>query len=103
MTIPRTRKPKKKETHRPAKTPFEIVKMANYVNIAALVRTLWTVYGWREKRIAAFLESHLVLLEEATRFGVNEMIRDTEELTGVNVQKLFDEICEGGSNEKEKK
>ena len=95
MAVPRSKKKKKPEKDRPAKTPLDIVKMSNYVNIAALVRTLWTVYGWREKRIAAFLEAHLALLSEVTHFGVNQMIKDTEEMTGINVKKLFDEICEG--------
>ena len=95
MAVPKAKKKKKPERYKPAKTPFDIVKMANYVNIAALVRTLWTVYGWREKRIAAFLEAHLALLSEATHFGVPQMIKDTEEMTGIDVQKLFDEICEG--------
>ena len=94
MAVPRSKKKKKPERHRPAKTPFEIVKMANYVNIAALVRTLWTVYGWREKRIAYFLESHLALLNEIGRISAVQFIKDTEELTGVDVKKLFDEICE---------
>ena len=94
MAVPKAKKKKKPPMHQPAKTPLDIVKMANYVNLASLVRTLWTVYGWREKRIAYFLEAHLSLLQEATSFGVNQLIRDTEEMTGVDVKKLFDEICE---------
>ena len=86
MAVPKAKKKKKPERHKPAKTPFEIVKMANY--------TLWTVYGWREKRIANFLEAHLALLSEVQTFGVWQMIKDTEALTGIDVQKLFDEICE---------
>ena len=94
MAVPKAKKKKKSDIKKPSKTPFEIVKMANYVNIAAIVRTLYTVYGWREKRIANFLESHLALLSEVQTFGVWQMIKDTEELTGVDVKKLFDEICE---------
>lgn len=94
MAVPKAKKKKKPDIKKPSKTPFEIVKMANYVNIAAIVRTLYTVYGWREKRIANFMESHLALLSEVQTFGVWQMIKDTEELTGIDVQKLFDEICE---------
>lgn len=92
MAVPRSKKKKKPETHRPAKTPFEIVKMANYVIIAVVVRTLWTVYGWRHKRIADFLEAILSLLDESRRFGYDRLIKDTYDLTGVDVKKLVDEI-----------
>lgn len=92
MAVPKAKKKKKPETHRPAKTPFEIVKMANYVLIAVVVRTLWTVYGWRHKRIADFLEAILSLLDESRRFGYDRLIKDTYDLTGVDVKKLVDEI-----------
>lgn len=94
MAVPKAKKKKKPPMQKPTKTPLEIVKMANYVNLAALVRTLWMEYGWREKRTANFLEAHLALLSEVQTFGVWQMIKDTEELTGIDVQKLFDEICE---------
>lgn len=94
MTVARSKVKKKKETHRPAKTPFEIVKMANYLTIAVIVRVLWMDYGWRDKRLARFLESYLVLMEETAdkRSGVNEFIKDTKELTGIDVKKLVDEL-----------
>ena len=90
----RAKPKKKKETHRPAKTPFEIVKLTNYLTLAVMVRVLWMDYGWRDKRIARFLESYLVLMEETAdkRSGVNEFIRDTKELTGIDVVKLLDDI-----------
>lgn len=94
MAIPKAKKPKKKEINKPTKTPLEIVKMANYVNIAAIVRTLWTVYDWREKRIAKYLEAHMALLDEAGRFGVGQMIKDTKDLTGIDVKKLVDEVLD---------
>lgn len=95
MAVPRSRKKKKPEMHRPAKSPFEIVKTANYVLIAVVVRTLWTVYGWRHKRIADFLEAILSLLDESRRFGYEQLIRETKELTGVDVKKLVDELYKG--------
>lgn len=92
MGVPKAKKKKKPEMHRPAKSPFEIVKTANYVNIATLVRTLWTVYGWRDKRIAYFLEAHLSLLDESSHFGYERLIKDTYEMTGVDVKKLVDDL-----------
>ena len=87
-------KNKKPKTHRPTKTPFEIVKMANYLHLAIIVRVLWDVYGWRSKRVADFLEAYLSLMQEVAdkRNSVNGIIRDTKDLTGVDVVKLLDDI-----------
>ena len=95
MAVPKAKKPKKPEVHRPPKNKkerWELIKTANYVVIAAAVRTLWTVYGWRHKRIAYFLEAILSLLEESRRFGYERLLKDTYDLTGVDVKKLVDEI-----------
>ena len=91
-------KNKKPKTHRPTKTPFEIVKMTNYLHLAIIVRILWTVYGWRSKRIADFLEAYLSLMQEVAdhRNSVNGLIKDTKEMTGIDVVKLLDEAIEGG-------
>ena len=91
-------KNKKPKTHRPTKTPFEIVKMTNYLHIAIIVRILWTVYGWRSKRIADFLEAYLSLMQEIgdKRNTVQGLIKDTKDLTGIDVVKLLDEAIEGG-------
>lgn len=96
MSIPRS-KNKKSKTHRPTKTPFEIVKMTNYLHLAIIVRILWTVYGWRSKRIADFLEAYLSLMQEIgdKRNTVQGLIKDTKDLTGINVVKLLDDITEG--------
>lgn len=87
-------KNKKPKTHRPTKTPFEIVKMANYLHLAVIVRVLWDVYGWRSKRVADFLEAYLSLMQEVAdkRNSVNGIIRDTKDLTGIDVVKLLDDI-----------
>lgn len=86
----------KPATHKPAKTPFEIVKQTNYLHLAIIVRVLWTVYGWRSKRITNFLEAYLSLMEEIVdkRNTVIRMIRETFELTGIDVVKLLDDITE---------
>lgn len=90
----RAGKTKKPKTHRPAKTPFEIVKSANYLNLAVMVRTLYQVYGWRTVRLARFLESYLVLMQEVAdkRSGVGEFVKDTKDLTGIDVVELLDEV-----------
>ena len=87
-------KNKKPKTHRPTKTPFEIVKMTNYLHLAIIVRVLWDVYGWRSKRVADFLEAYLSLMQEVAdkRNSVNGIIRDTKDLTGIDVVKLLDDI-----------
>ena len=90
-------KNKKPKTHRPTKTPFEIVKMTNYLHLAIIVRILWTVYGWRSKRIADFLEAYLSLMQEIgdKRNTVPGLIKDTKDLTGIDVVKLLDDVMEG--------
>lgn len=93
------KKPKKRNrlAHQPTKTPFEIVKQCNYLHMAAIVRTLWMVYGWRHEELGEFLEGYLSLLSEVSekRSGVGEFVDDTTDLTAIDVRKLIDEILEG--------
>lgn len=95
MAVPRA-KNKKPATHRPVKTPFDIVKTTNYLHLAVIVRVLWTVYGWRSKRTLDFLEAYLSLMQEVAdhRNTVQGLIRDTKALTGIDVVKLLDEVLE---------
>lgn len=90
--IPRAKKPKKKK---PVK-PFEIVKACNYLNIAAIIQTLATVYDWNKEQIDEFMESHMALLQEISdhRTNIKHFVEDTEDLTGVNVRELIDKTCE---------
>ena len=94
--IPRAKKPKKKSIHRPTKTPYEYVKATNFLNISAMVRTLATVYDWDKEQIDEFMESHMALLQEISdhRCNIKQFVKDTEELTGVNITKLIDRTCE---------
>ena len=95
MAVPRAKKKQKPEVKRPPKDReerWQIIRTATYVVIAALVRTLWTEYGWRDKRIAYFLEGVLSLLDESSRFGYQRLLKDTYEMTGVDVKKLVDEL-----------
>jgi hypothetical protein len=94
--IPRAKKPKKKSIHKPTKTPYEYVKATNFLNISAMVRTLATVYDWSKEQIDEFMESHMALLQEISdhRCNIKQFVKDTEELTGVNITKLIDRTCE---------
>lgn len=98
MAVPKAKKKKKPEVHQPPKDNkerWELIKTANYVVVAAIVTTLWNVYGWRHKRIAFFLEAILSLLDEARRFGYRRLLKDTYDLTGVDVKNLVDEVYDG--------
>lgn len=94
--IPRAKKAKKKSIHRPTKTPYEYVKATNFLNISAMVRTLATVYDWNKEQIDDFMESHMALLQEISdhRTNIKHFVKDTEDLTGVNVRELIDKTCE---------
>jgi hypothetical protein len=94
--IPRAKKPKKKSIHKPTKTPYEYVKATNFLNISAMVRTLATVYEWDKEQIDEFMESHMALLQEISdhRCNIKQFVKDTEELTGVNITELIDKTCE---------
>lgn len=94
--VSRAKKPKKKSIHKPTKTPYEYVKATNFLNISAMVRTLATVYDWDKEQIDEFMESHMALLQEISdhRCNIKQFVKDTEELTGVNITKLIDKTCE---------
>ena len=66
--------------------------------MAIVVRTLWTEYGWRDKRIARFVEGYLALMQEVAdgRSTVQREIADCKALTGVDVKKLIDELYAEG-------
>lgn len=85
---------KKKRKNKPQLKPFEIVMMSNYLNMAIVVRTMWTVYGWKNRRIAGFIESYLSIMQEVAdgRRTVKDEVDDCLQLTGINVKKLIDEL-----------
>ena len=95
MSIPRA---KKKKSKKPQREPFEIVMLSNYLNMAIVIRTLWTEYGWRDKRIARFIDGYLALMQEVAdgRATVQSEIADCKALTGVDVKKLIDELYAEG-------
>lgn len=97
MSIPRARKRKAGRTHRPARPAFAIVKLADYLNLAIMVRTLHQVYGWKKEQLEEFIESYIALMEEVGRCNTVEgLIRDTKELTGIDVRLMLDEVFERG-------
>lgn len=97
MSVPRARKRKAERAHRPTKSAFEIVKLADYLNLAIMVRTLHQVYGWQKEQLEEFVESYIALMEEIGRCNTVEgQIRDTKELTGIDVRSMLDEVFERG-------
>ncbi len=95
MSVPRAKKKKKPRTHRPTKTPFEIVKTTNYLNLAVMVRTLKTVYNWEDEQLAEFVEAYIALMGEVGITNtVGGLIRETKEMTGIDVKELLDAVEE---------
>ena len=92
----RVKKPKKSSADKPAKTPHELVSQTNYLNLAIMVRILYMCYGWRKKRLSDFCEAYLALIREIIdkRSTVRVFIKDTFELTGVDVYSLLDSVAE---------
>lgn len=82
----------------PKRDPFEIFMTSNYLNMAIVVRTLWTEYGWKDRRIARFIGGYLALMQEIAdgRVSVQQGIADCKTLTGVDVKKLLDELYTKG-------
>lgn len=94
--VARAKKSKKKGIHKPVRTPFEIVKVTNYLNLAIMVRCLYTVFDWQREQLDEFMEAYLALMQETAdhRVSIKQSIKDTKELTGIDVEKLLDESCE---------
>lgn len=92
----RVKKPKKSAADKPAKTPHELVSQTNYLNLAIMVRILYMCYGWRSKRLSDFCEAYLALIREIIdkRSTARVFIKDTFELTGVDVYSLLDSVAE---------
>ena len=92
----RVKKPKKSAADKPAKTPHELVSQTNYLNLAIMVRILYMCYGWRSKRLSDFCEAYLALIREITdrRSTVHRFVKDTFDLTGVDVYNLLDSVVE---------
>ena len=93
--IPRA---KKKKQTKPQRKPPDYVRESNYLNMAIVFRTLWTVYGWRSKRIADFLGAYLALMAEVAdnRTSVWQQVKDCKDLTGIDVKQLLDDLEKGG-------
>jgi hypothetical protein len=70
------------------------VQLANKLNLAILIRVLYTCYGWREKRIKDFLMMYLSLMQEVRdgRTTIKQQIRDSYELTGFDAEELLNSL-----------
>lgn len=95
----RVKKAKKSKAHRPPKSPMErwqYVKLTNQLNLALVVRNLHDEYGWTKEQIDEFIGGYIGLMVECYdgRSTVNDMIRQTTELTGIDVRGLIDEVME---------
>lgn len=70
------------------------MQLANKLNLAILIRVLYTCYGWREKRIKDFLMMYLSLMQEVRdgRTTIKQQIRDSYELTGFDAEELLNSL-----------
>jgi len=89
--IPKVKKP---GTNKQETRPTAIFMTANYFTLAIVLRILYQEHGFRAKRLGGFIASYLALMAETSdgRNSVNGMIRDTKELTGIDVKKIINEV-----------
>jgi len=73
---------------------LKLVKMTNQLNIAVNLRTLKTVFGFGNKRLATFMESYLALMSEVqdSRLTVPEAVEEAKEITGIDIVKMLDNL-----------
>lgn len=78
---------------KPSIATNDVVRECNCLHIAFVVRQLHA-YGWRKKRINDFLGGYMSLLDEVVdhRLSVNGAIKDAEDVTGIDIRKLVDEL-----------
>lgn len=91
MAVPRA---KKKKTGRKPKSGWEYVKQTTYLNLAIVIRELFTVNGFSKEEIDEFLEGYVALMDEmdGKRNTVAGIVKDTKDLTGIDVKKVLDEV-----------
>lgn len=93
MSVP---KAKKKTKPTKMRSPFELVRDTNKLNLSITVRILYTVFGFRKKRLETFMEAYISLMQELSdkRSTVRSLSKDTEDLTGIDTMALLDEVFE---------
>ena len=91
MAVPKAKKPKKSDLHRPAETPLDIAKLSTCLSLAVHIRTMYLVEGWSGEEMADYMESYAVLMDEIAegRTSVRQFIRDTKKLTGYDVEAFL--------------
>lgn len=94
----RVKKKKTRKERKPIVDPFDIVMKTNYLNMAIMIRNMYTIYGYRTKRLAKLVEAHLALMAEVAdgRITVDQAVKDCKDLTGIDVAKMIDELYVGG-------
>ena len=62
------------------------------------ITDMWTILGWKEKRIAERIFSHLVLFEEVAdgRTTPVGILENTKYFSGLDLQQIFHKIDNGG-------
>ena len=93
MSVPRAKKPKLSRSER-EELIGRVTEMANQLNFAIMVRTLFMVYDFDKAKLDEFCESYIALLEEIhdRRATVTEFVKDTKSLCGIDVAKLVREL-----------
>lgn len=64
MSVPRAKKPKLSRSER-EELIERVTEMANQLNFAIMVRTLFMVYDFDKAKLDEFCESYIALLEES--------------------------------------
>lgn len=77
----------KKNIHKKAETPEEIVITADIFNFAVFVRILKLEHNFTEDQLAEVRESYAAYVEEVNdkRSGLWEFVNDTRRMTGIDI------------------
>lgn len=82
------------DSHIDGKTAFEFVKQTNIYNFAVFTRILTMEYHFTKDELLNVLESYLAHIEEVKdhRCTAVEFIKDTIDLTGIDIEKELETI-----------
>lgn len=85
---------KKKRKENSHNQNVALIKLTNELNLAITLRTLKSIFGFGNKRLATFLESYMVLMEEVqdSRLTVPQAVEEAKEITGIDIVKMLDNL-----------
>lgn len=85
---------KKKRKENSHNQNVTLIKLTNELNLAITLRTLKSIFGFGNKRLATFLESYMVLMEEVQdrRLTVSQAVKEAEEIAGINIKELLERL-----------